>query len=108
MQKSLAHQCNRLGLHVIDDSVITAVSVAGCRNFVYGAVTPAEHHRCSSPMTGLITDYPLLLKAAGLEFPFSLSTRARPASRAIVFDSRRLIKALAQKEFARSSRNPGG
>jgi glycerophosphoryl diester phosphodiesterase len=49
--------------NVIDNSVLRAVSVAGWRNFVYGAITAAEHHRCTSlGLAGLITDYPLLAK----------------------------------------------
>jgi glycerophosphoryl diester phosphodiesterase len=49
--------------NVIDEGVLQAVSVAGWQNFVYGAVTAAEHDHCSSlGLAGLITDYPLRVK----------------------------------------------
>ncbi len=48
--------------NVIDENVLQAVSAGGWRNFVYGAVTAAEHQRCSAlGLTGLITDYPRLI-----------------------------------------------
>jgi glycerophosphoryl diester phosphodiesterase len=44
---------------VTDERVLQAVSAGGWRNFVYGAVTPAEHQRCRAlGLAGLITDYP--------------------------------------------------
>ena len=48
--------------NVVDDSVLRAVSSAGWGNYIYGAVTPAEHRRCAGlELAGLITDYPLHL-----------------------------------------------
>jgi glycerophosphoryl diester phosphodiesterase len=45
--------------NVTDERVLQAVSAGGWRNFVYGAVTPAEHQRCRAlGLAGLITDYP--------------------------------------------------
>jgi glycerophosphoryl diester phosphodiesterase len=45
--------------NVIDDGVLHAVSAAGWGNYVYGAVTQAEHQRCVTlGLAGLITDYP--------------------------------------------------
>ena len=45
---------------IIDDTVLRAVSSAGWANYIYGAVTPAEHQRCAGlGLAGLITDYPL-------------------------------------------------
>jgi glycerophosphoryl diester phosphodiesterase len=47
--------------NVTDERVLQAVSAGGWRNFVYGAVTPAEHQRCRAlGLAGLITDYPPL------------------------------------------------
>lgn len=46
--------------NVVDAAVLQAVEHAGWRNYVYGAVTPAEHQRCAQlGLAGLITDYPL-------------------------------------------------
>jgi len=46
--------------NVVDTAVLDAVQQAGWRNYVYGAVTPAEHQRCAQlGLAGLITDYPL-------------------------------------------------
>lgn len=46
--------------NIIDDAVLRQVTAAGWGNFVYGAVTPAEHQRCAAlGLAGLITDYPL-------------------------------------------------
>jgi glycerophosphoryl diester phosphodiesterase len=48
--------------NIVDDSVLRAVSAAGWANYVYGAVTSAEHRRCMAlGLTGLITDYPRLV-----------------------------------------------
>jgi hypothetical protein len=48
--------------NVTDERVLQAVSAGGWRNFAYGAVTAAEHQRCSAlGLTGLITDYPRLV-----------------------------------------------
>jgi glycerophosphoryl diester phosphodiesterase len=48
--------------NIVDDGVLGAVSAAGWENYVYGAVTPAEHERCAKlGLSGLITDYPLNL-----------------------------------------------
>lgn len=45
-----------------DERVLQAVSAGGWRNFVYGAVTAAEHQRCMAlGLTGLITDFPRLV-----------------------------------------------
>ena len=49
--------------NVIDDGVLQTVAAGGWRNFVYGAVTSAEHDRCRSlDLAGVITDYPLLME----------------------------------------------
>ncbi len=46
--------------NIVDDGVLRAASAAGWGNYVYGAVTPAEHRRCAAlGLAGLITDYPL-------------------------------------------------
>lgn len=46
--------------NVVDAAALQAVEHAGWRNYVYGAVTPAEHQRCTQlGLAGLITDYPL-------------------------------------------------
>ena len=48
--------------NIVDDGVLRAVSAAGWDNYVYGAVTPAEHRRCVNlNLAGLITDYPPLV-----------------------------------------------
>jgi glycerophosphoryl diester phosphodiesterase len=48
--------------NIVDDSVLRAVSAAGWANYVYGAVTSAEHRRCMAlGLAGLITDYPRLV-----------------------------------------------
>jgi glycerophosphoryl diester phosphodiesterase len=45
--------------NIVDDSVLAAVSAAGWSNYVYGAVTAAEHGRCAAlGLAGLISDYP--------------------------------------------------
>ena len=45
--------------NIIDDAVLQQVSAAGWGNYVYGAVTPAEHRHCATlGLAGLITDYP--------------------------------------------------
>lgn len=45
--------------NIIDAAVLQAVEQAGWRNYVYGAVAPAEHQRCAQlGLAGLITDYP--------------------------------------------------
>jgi glycerophosphoryl diester phosphodiesterase len=45
--------------NIADEKVLAAVAAAGWRNYVYGAVTPAEHARCAAfGLAGLITDYP--------------------------------------------------
>jgi glycerophosphoryl diester phosphodiesterase len=42
-----------------DDTVAQGVCRGGWSNYVYGAVTPAEHERCMVPeIVGVITDYP--------------------------------------------------
>jgi len=44
---------------IIDTAALYAVQHAGWRNYVYGAVTPAEHQHCAQlGLAGLITDYP--------------------------------------------------
>ena len=49
--------------NVVDDLVLASVRSAGWRNYVYGAVTAAEHARCGAlGLTGLITDYPPLVR----------------------------------------------
>ena len=51
--------------NVIDDDVFRQVAAAGWHNYVYGAVTPAEHARCAAlGLAGLITDYPQRAKGA--------------------------------------------
>lgn len=48
--------------NIVDDSVLRAVSATGWRNYVYGAVTLAEHQRCVAlGLAGLITDHPPLI-----------------------------------------------
>ena len=48
--------------NIVDEEVLGAVSAAGWDNYVYGAVTVAEHQRCAKlDLAGLITDYPLHL-----------------------------------------------
>ena len=45
--------------NVVDESVLRAVTAGGWRNYVYGAVTYAEHQHCAGlGLAGLITDYP--------------------------------------------------
>ena len=45
---------------IVDAAALQAVEQAGWRNYVYGAVTPAEHRHCMAlGLAGLITDYPL-------------------------------------------------
>lgn len=51
--------------NIVDDSVLRAVSAAGWGNYVYGAVTFAEHQRCVAlGLAGLITDHPPLILGA--------------------------------------------
>ncbi len=46
--------------NIIDATVLRKVTAAGWGNYVYGAVTLAEHQRCARlGLAGLITDYPL-------------------------------------------------
>jgi len=48
--------------NIVDEDVLGTVSTAGWGNYVYGAVTPAEHARCVAlGLAGLITDYPPLV-----------------------------------------------
>ena len=48
--------------NIVDAGALGAVSAAGWSNYVYGAVTAAEHQRCAAlGLAGLITDYPLHL-----------------------------------------------
>jgi glycerophosphoryl diester phosphodiesterase len=50
---------------VLDDTLLKQASKDGYRNFVYGAVTRAEHDNCRElNVDGIITDYPLLLRNA--------------------------------------------
>lgn len=45
---------------VVDETVLRTVRVSGWDNYVYGAVTHAEHQHCARlGLAGLITDYPL-------------------------------------------------
>ena len=54
-------RCMVWDYNIVDDGVLQSVAAAGWGNYVYGAVTPAEHARCSSlGLAGLITDYPTL------------------------------------------------
>ncbi|HUO44628.1 MAG TPA: glycerophosphodiester phosphodiesterase [Burkholderiales bacterium] len=49
----------------VDDPVLHAAGTAGWRNYVYGAVTAAEHQRCRAlRCAGVITDFPWLLSPA--------------------------------------------
>ena len=46
--------------NIVDAAALQTVEHAGWRNYVYGAVTPAEHQHCAQlGLAGLITDYPL-------------------------------------------------
>jgi glycerophosphoryl diester phosphodiesterase len=48
--------------NIVDDGVLDIVAAGGWRNYVYGAVTTAEHQRCVAlGLAGLITDYPPLV-----------------------------------------------
>jgi glycerophosphoryl diester phosphodiesterase len=48
--------------NIVDDSVLDVVSAGGWANYVYGAVTAAEHKRCLAlGIAGLITDHPPLV-----------------------------------------------
>jgi glycerophosphoryl diester phosphodiesterase len=52
--------------NIVDDSVLNVVSAAGWRNYIYGAVTAAEHRRSAAlGLAGLITDFPPLVPRAG-------------------------------------------
>ena len=48
--------------NILDDEVLRAVTAGDWDNYVYGAITPAEHQRCMAlGLAGLITDYPALI-----------------------------------------------
>jgi glycerophosphoryl diester phosphodiesterase len=48
---------------VLDDTLLEQAAKDGYRNFVYGAVTRAEHDICRElDVDGIITDFPLLLQ----------------------------------------------
>lgn len=50
---------------VLDDILLKQAASDGYRNFVYGAVTRAEHDNCRAlGVDGIITDYPLLVQDA--------------------------------------------
>ncbi|MDB5811794.1 MAG: Glycerophosphoryl diester phosphodiesterase [Betaproteobacteria bacterium] len=50
--------------NIADDGMLKSVGAGGWQNFIYGAVTPAEHERCRDlGLSGLITDYPPLVLA---------------------------------------------
>jgi glycerophosphoryl diester phosphodiesterase len=50
---------------VLDDILLKQAASDGYRNFVYGAVTKAEHDNCRKlGVDGIITDYPLLVQDA--------------------------------------------
>ena len=50
---------------VLDDILLKQAASDGYRNFVYGAVTRAEHDNCRElGVDGIITDYPLLIQDA--------------------------------------------
>lgn len=50
---------------VLDDILLKQAASDGYRNFVYGAVTRAEHDNCRElGVDGIITDYPLLVQDA--------------------------------------------
>ncbi len=50
--------------NIIDDAVLRTVTSAGWGNYVYGAVTAAEHQQCVMlGLAGLITDYPHAFRA---------------------------------------------
>jgi glycerophosphoryl diester phosphodiesterase len=50
---------------VLDDILLKQAASDGYRNFVYGAVTKAEHDNCRElGVDGIITDYPLLVQDA--------------------------------------------
>ncbi len=47
--------------NIVDETVLRMVAANGWGNYVYGAVTPAEHRRCAQlGLAGLISDYPPL------------------------------------------------
>lgn len=49
--------------NIVDDGVLQSVAAAGWANYVYGAVTAAEHARCAAlRLAGLITDFPRLVR----------------------------------------------
>ncbi|MEK7877226.1 MAG: glycerophosphodiester phosphodiesterase [Pseudomonadota bacterium] len=49
---------------IVDAAALQAVEHGGWQNYVYGAITPAEHERCAQlGLAGLITDYPLQVLA---------------------------------------------
>ena len=57
-------KCMVWDYNIVDDRVMQLVVAAGWGNYVYGAVTPAEHARCVAlGLAGVITDYPLLVLA---------------------------------------------
>ncbi len=48
--------------NIVDEGVLATVAGRGWANYVYGAVTQAEHARCRAlGIKGLITDYPSLV-----------------------------------------------
>lgn len=49
--------------NVLDEALLKQAASAGFRNFVYGAITRAEHDECRQlGVDGVITDYPLLMQ----------------------------------------------
>jgi len=53
--RAMVWDCN-----VVDETVLRTVTAKGWGNYVYGAVTHAEHQHCAQlGLAGLITDYPL-------------------------------------------------
>jgi glycerophosphoryl diester phosphodiesterase len=47
----------------LDDILLKEAASDGYRNFVYGAVTQAEHDNCRElGVDGIITDFPLLVQ----------------------------------------------
>ena len=55
-------KCMVWDYNIVDEGVLRTVAAAGWGNYVYGAVTPAEHARCIAlGLAGLITDHPPLV-----------------------------------------------
>jgi glycerophosphoryl diester phosphodiesterase len=51
--------------NIVDAAVLDTVAARGWSNYVYGAVTQAEHRQCAElGLAGLITDYPAMLRGA--------------------------------------------